>query len=118
MQRQIDELVSSFSNEEVLMGRVLENAALKQVVSTVGGMSGSEHVGDGGECLYAAPSVEPLLSEEDGSDAGALLSKLDDLIGASYGRDIAKNDLANVLICLTQGYITTLAGLPVPAKHL
>lgn len=116
VRRQIDELVSSFSDEEVLMGRVLENAALKQVVSTVGGMSGSEHVGDGGECLYAAPCVEPLLSEEDGSDAGALLSKLDDLIGASYGRDIAKNDLANVLICLTQGYITTLAGLPGTGK--
>ena len=29
VQRQIDELVSSFSNEEVLMGRVLENGGIE-----------------------------------------------------------------------------------------
>ena len=116
MQRQIGELVSSFSNEEVLMGRVLESAALKQVVSAVGGLSESKHVSADEGYLSATSSVAPRLSEEDGSDPGALLSKLDDLIGSSYGRDIAKNDLANVPICLTQGYITTLAGLPGTGK--
>lgn len=98
------------------MGRVLESAALKQVVSAVGGLSGSKHVNADEGYLSATSSVAPRLSEEDGSDPGALLSKLDDLIGSSYGRDIAKNDLANVLICLTQGYITTLAGLPGTGK--
>ena len=89
--------------------QVLESAALKQVVSAVGGLSGSKHVSADEGYLSATSSVAPRLSEEDGSDPGALLSKLDDLIGSSYGRDIAKNDLANVLICLTPVSYTHLA---------
>lgn len=118
MQRQIGELVSSFSNEEVLMGRVLESAALKQVVSAVDGLSGSKHVSADEGYLSATSSVAPRLSEEDGSDPGALLSKLDDLIGSSYGRDIAKTILPMCSSALLRATLQLLPVCLVRAKRL
>lgn len=32
------------------------------------------------------------------------------------GRDFTRNDIANLMICLTQGYITTFAGMPGTGK--
>ena len=115
VRRQIDGLLAGFLDDETLIGKVLENAALKQVVSSVDGAFGSESIV---EKSQPAPSAPALLKPVNGnsSDPKVLLDGLVRQIDECYGRDMAKSDVANVLICLTQSYITTFAGLPGTGK--
>lgn len=115
VRRQIDGLLAGFLDDETLIGKVLENAALKQVVSSVDGTFGGESIV---EKSQPAPFAPALLKPVNGnsSDPKVLLDGLVRQIDECYGRDMAKNDVANVLICLTQSYITTFAGLPGTGK--
>lgn len=115
VRRQIDGLLAGFLDDETLIGKVLENAALKQVVSSVDGTFGGESIV---EKSQPAPSAPALLKPVNGnsSDPKVLLDGLVRQIDECYGRDMVKNDVANVLICLTQSCITTFAGLPGTGK--
>lgn len=116
VQRKIEEAVASFSNDEVLTGKILENSVLQQVVSGVNsGPSCSVQAAKGGNLSERVAGRYPI-SEDDGSDAAALLDTVTSRINECFGRDMGKNDVANVLICLAQGYITTFAGLPGTGK--
>lgn len=115
VQRQIDGLLDGFRNDETLIGKVLENAALKQVVSSVGGVSNGEFIAENSQPTDFAPALlKPINGSS--SDPKVLLDSLVQRIDECYGRDMDKNDVANVLICLTQSYITTFAGLPGTGK--
>lgn len=115
VQAQIDRVVSEFSDERVVLGKALENAALRRVVSSVGSLDGAP-TGMGAP----APSVPALacihLSEDGGESPKALLASLTQRINECYGRDMTENEVANVMICLSQGYITTFAGMPGTGK--
>ena len=116
VQRKIEEAVASFSNDEVLTGKILENSVLQQVVSGANsGPSCSAQTAKGGNLSERVAGRYPI-SEDDGSDSAALLDTVTSRINECFGRDMGKNDVANVLICLAQGYITTFAGLPGTGK--
>ena len=118
VRRQIDELVSSFSDEEVLMGRVLENAALKQVVSTVGGMSGSEHVGDGGSASTLLLPLSHCFPKKMGLMLGLCFRGLMTLSARRTAVIFPKTILPMCSSALLRATLQLLLVCPVPAKRL
>lgn len=115
VRHQIDGLLAGFLDDETLIGKVLENAALKQVVSSVDGTFGGESIVEKSQPASFTPALlKPVNGNS--SDPKVLFDGLVRQIDECYGRDMAKNDVANVLICLTQSYITTFAGLPGTGK--
>ena len=62
-----------------------------------------------------ALAVPTILSDKKLS-ATDLLDRMSDTVINRAGRDFARNDIANLMICLTQGYITTFAGMPGTGK--
>ena len=63
----------------------------------------------------SAPAAPAILSADKLSAAG-LLDRMSDTVINRAGRDFTRNDIANLMICLTQGYITTFAGMPGTGK--
>ena len=108
-------MLAGFLDDETLIGKVLENAALKQVVSSVDGTFGGESIVEKSQpASFTLALLKPVNGNS--SDPKVLFDGLVRQIDECYGRDMAKNDVANVLICLTQSYITTFAGLPGTGK--
>ena len=62
-----------------------------------------------------ALAVPTMLSDGKLSSAD-LLDRMSDTVINRAGRDFTRNDIANLMICLTQGYITTFAGMPGTGK--
>lgn len=63
-----------------------------------------------------ALAVPTILPDGKLSSAG-LLDRVSDTVINRAGRDFTRNDIANLMICLTQGYITTFAGMPARARR-
>ena len=49
-------------------------------------------------------------------DAVDIIKRVTDFISEKAHRDVTSNDVANYLICITQGFITTFAGEPGTGK--
>lgn len=112
VQQQIDSAVSGLTDGAAVMEKVLENETLKQVLAAV---EGTRKVASEARDL-ASVSFDMPISPDEGNDPQAILAFVGDVVRNSYGRDMNANEIANILICLTQGYITTFAGLPGTGK--
>lgn len=91
--------------------KIIESEMLKQIVSAVNSRTESD------EEAGKVNDLHPLTIRNDESSLSdkqvvELLRK--DIEGA--GRDFEYNQIANILICLTQGYVTTFAGPPGTGK--
>ncbi len=111
VQRQIRRAVEEMSDGITVSKKIIESELLKQIVSAVNSKVGSktEIDKDSGIHSLAIRGDESSLNDKQVIE---LLRR--GIEGA--GRDFEYNQIANVLICLTQGYVTTFAGLPGTGK--
>lgn len=125
---QIRGVVYDMGNETTVTRKVLESEMLRQVVSAITPRAASGHASDAaGSDAPAAPEqgragtpvptpASPILPSEGSLADADVIDRLYDAIAVRPEREYSRNDVIDLLICLTQGYITTLAGLPGTGK--
>lgn len=106
---QLDRLVAMLEDKVELSAEVLKSEVVQRVVSLAGGSAPSGAVKTS-EAI-SAPSV--ILPK---SERKQLVDHLFDVVAERSGRSYQKNDVINFYTCLTQGYITTFAGMPGTGK--
>ena len=142
---QVRKTVEGMSDELALSSKVLESEMVRQIVSSLGAQAGRGAGGDAGAGGPEAPGVTGTLgtpgatgtpgapetsepSERPAAptppapvragevSAREVVDEVGSHINEAGGRDMDGNEVANLLICLAQGYIVTLAGLPGTGK--
>lgn len=110
---QIRELIAAMSDEVAVSGKILESGMVGRIVAALNA------AGDSSEST-APVAVEPpavfVRPNEDDLSASDVLDVLQSSLCDVAGRDLSRNEVANLMICLTQGYILTFAGLPGTGK--
>lgn len=110
VQKSINGIISSLNDEVATSSKILESELLRKVVQSVSGVDiGAE--GKDGESLTFA-----IREDEDELDDQMLLDEIAERIVTFGGRDLDVRDVANLMVCLMQGYITTFAGQPGTGK--
>lgn len=110
IERDVENIIGGINDEIATSTKILESEILKKVVSAVYGLdlrdeesvSLSQWVGlrEGGDSLTDDQAVDIIFKG----------------ITQRAGRQVTRNDVINLMICLSQGYITTFAGLPGTGK--
>lgn len=116
--RAIKNVVESFKDEMTASEKLLESTVVREILGAVNPVpAGTAPSVNPQQANEEAPAlaVPTILSDEKLSAAG-LLDRMSDTVINRAGRDFTHNDIANLMICLTQGYITTFAGMPGTGK--
>lgn len=107
----VNSIINGINNEVETSKKILESEILRKVVAAVNGVDLTEEIEESQKL-----NVNLLkLNENDMSD-NDIVDELFDAITVRAGRQMTRNDVVNLMICLTQGYITTFAGLPGTGK--
>lgn len=105
LQKQVDSTLRTFDDKATLKARILERTFLDKILR-------------GGD----EPTVEPPVSFDstllntEPMECGDIIGRVTDVVRNKAHRDVSSNDIANYLICITQGFITTFAGEPGTGK--
>ena len=120
VERQIRQKVQEMSDEVTVANKILENEMIKQIVASVSSPAPDVH-----EETTESPDVEqkPVcvrdFSFAEGMEeltGSQVIDIVEQAVCEKAGRDFTRNDIINFMICLSQGYITTFAGLPGTGK--
>ena len=113
----IRKVVNDFREEQAVSEHILKSVAVQELVESLGGTAAAT------PSSTAASQPEPvevnapvLLAGQEDMAPGAVLDRVYDAVSVRAGRELPRNEIANLLICLTQGYITTFAGYPGTGK--
>lgn len=112
---QIRDLVASLSDEVALSNKILESGMVGRIVASLNASDVNDPANATASVSMDAPAVL-LRPDESGLSASNVLDILQSLLCDVAGRDLSRNEVANLMICLTQGYILTFAGLPGTGK--
>lgn len=110
IEKDVEEIISGINDEVTASTKILESEILRKVVAAVSGVDLRE-VDQEPVTNYTA-----LHTNEDSMKDEEIVEFIYDSINRRTGRQITKNDTINLMICLTQGYITTFAGKPGTGK--
>lgn len=105
LQKQVDSTLRTFDDKATLKARILERTFLDKILR-------------GGD----EPTVEPPVSFDstllntEPMDCRNIIRRVTDFVRNKAHRGVSSNDIANYLICITQGFITTFAGEPGTGK--
>ena len=114
----VRDVYDAFSDETAVAGRLLESKLLERIASHFGGRDATAAPApDRGR--LDGPAAAPrsfALANEASLEPLDVVDRLYDYVTEVGGRDCSCNDVINYFICLTQGYITTFAGLPGTGK--
>lgn len=117
VERQIRQAVADMSDEAAVSGKLLENELIRQIVTAIAAKEDAAGAGEAAAANAHAAVLGATLRPDEGSlSAQEVLDVLERSIRERAGRDMDRNEVANLMICLTQGYILTLAGLPGTGK--
>lgn len=111
---QVRRTVRNMTDETAVREKILEDSMLKQIVSALNESDKDEGVQDAPQ--EPKPSIAILAIDEGMRKGEKLLEVISERLAYAAGREFQPNDVANLMICLTQGYITTLSGLPGTGK--
>lgn len=107
----IRQVIEGMSNEMNVAGKILENEMIQQIVRSIGAASGSEAPSS----TAAVSPQSPLMAESDMTPS-QIRDEIVRAVSEVGGRDLSANDVVNLMTCLSQGYVTTFAGLPGTGK--
>ena len=120
---QIRSVVHDMGDMGDVTRKILEDEMVRQVVAAVASSqpemdSRAEDDSLEGESTMTCQqgSAGVILRGEDSLSDSEVIDRIYDAIGVRSGRNYSRNEVVDLLICLTQGYITTLAGLPGTGK--
>lgn len=106
LEKQFSSTLEAFNNEAKQTARILDSKLLDKILRGVG----------------EDPIIEELVSFDqsllhaDHMDCFDIIKRVNDFIRDKAHRDVTANDVANYLICISQGFITTFAGEPGTGK--
>lgn len=106
LKKQFDSTLQAFNDKATQTARILDSKLLDKILRGIGEETTSED---------NIPFDTSLLHTEP-MDYVDIIKRVTDFISDKAHRDVTSNDVANYLICITQGFITTFAGEPGTGK--
>lgn len=110
-------VMDGFRNEFKAGEKVLESVMAREIVAALGApqpaASSPVPVDDEPPAAPPAPAMLAGAAEMAPTD---VLERICGLVREVGGRDLSRNEVANLVICLVQGYVTVLAGMPGAGK--
>lgn len=110
IERDVERIISGINDEVTASTKILESEILRKVVDAVYGVDLRE------DDREPVTGYTALFENEDSMSDDEIVELIYDSITRRAGRQITKNDAINLMVCLTQGYITTFAGQPGTGK--
>ncbi len=121
----VRQVVRRMSDESTVAENILESSMIQQIVDALGGSAAAEHTRNattgatGSDAPADSPTAAfgpvPTISAE-GMSAQEVNDLICERMSEVSGREYTPNEVANLMVCLTQGYVTTLSGLPGTGK--
>ena len=106
LERQINATLEAFNDQAKQTARILDRKLLDKILSGIGEETASQEI---------VPFDTSLLHNQ-AMDCSEIISRVKTFICDKAHREVTMNDVANYLICITQGFITTFAGEPGTGK--
>lgn len=106
LEKQFNSTLESFNDQAKQTARILDSKLLDKILRGVGEDSD----------IDSLPTFETSCLHSESMDHTAIIHRVTDFINDKAHRDVTVNDVANYLICITQGFITTFAGEPGTGK--
>lgn len=106
LEEQFKSTLDKFNNEAKQTARILDSKLLDKILRGVGEEPTVEDITPFDSSLLHA---EPM-------DYADIIKRVTDFVRDEAHRDVTANDVANYLICISQGFITTFAGEPGTGK--
>ena len=106
LERQFSSTLEAFNDRAKQTARILDSKLLDKILRGLGEEQTSE------EC----PPFDTTLLHTGPLDCNKIITRVTSFIRNNAHRDVTTNDVANYLICITQGFITTFAGEPGTGK--
>lgn len=106
LEEQFRETLDSFNDKAKQTARILDSKLLDKILRGIGEEPAVEDM---------VPFDTSLLHTQP-MDAVDIIKRVTDFISEKAHRNVTSNDVANYLICITQGFITTFAGEPGTGK--
>ncbi len=110
---QVRRTVRNMTDETTVRERILEDSMIKQIVSA---LNEPDHEEEPQVAKEPEHVLELLVLDASKKKSEKLMEIMLERLALTLGRELQHNEAANLLICLTQGYITTLSGLPGTGK--
>lgn len=108
LQKQFDSTLKTFNDRATQTARILDSKLLDKILRGIGDEPTIE-------TETRAPFESALLHTESMDDKD-IIERVLGFVRDKAHRDVSFNDIANYLICITQGFITTFAGEPGTGK--
>ena len=108
LQKQFDSTLKTFNDRATQTARILDSKLLDKILRGIGDEPTIE-------TETRAPFKSALLHTESMDDKD-IIERVLGFVRDKAHRDVSFNDIANYLICITQGFITTFAGEPGTGK--
>lgn len=106
LKKQFEFTLQEFNNKATTIAKIIDSKLLDKILQGIGEEPVAEDI---------VPFDSSLLHAEP-MDAVDIIKRVTDFISEKAHRDVTANDVANYLICITQGFITTFAGEPGTGK--
>lgn len=106
LKKQFDTTLKSFNDQATTIARTIDSKLLDKILRGIGDETVTE---DPVKFDTSLLHTEPMGAHD-------IIKRVADLINDKAHRDVTANDVANYLICITQGFITTFAGEPGTGK--
>lgn len=106
----VKDIINGINDEVATSTAILKSEMLRKVVSAVSGVDLNNEEIDS-ETVYTSVRQDEIVMADDG-----VVEAIHSALTQRGGRQFKRNDTVNLMICLTQGYITTFSGLPGTGK--
>lgn len=106
LKKQFESTLQAFNDKATTIARTIDSKLLDKILRGIGEEPVVEDI---------VPFDTSLLHTEPMDDVD-IIKRVTDFISEKAHRDVTSNDVANYLICITQGFITTFAGEPGTGK--
>lgn len=106
LSKQFDKTLKMFNDKATQTARILDSKLLDKILRGIGEEQMVEDI---------VPFDISLLHEEPMNE-NDIIERVTSFVSEKAHRDVTSNDIANYLICITQGFITTFAGEPGTGK--
>lgn len=106
LERQFNATLEAFNDQAKQTARILDSKLLDKILRGIGEETASQEI---------VPFDTSLLHTQ-AMDCNEIISRVMEFICDKAHREVTMNDVANYLICITQGFITTFAGEPGTGK--
>lgn len=113
----VQQVIGDFKSETRAGGLLLESVLIRELAQELAGTGASQlPARPAAPRASALPAAPKLLDGADVLTPASVLDRLYEFVTGRGGRELERNEVANLAICLTQGYMTVLAGTPGTGK--